>query len=563
MSMRKSTSKGKTLSQKFLILFTSMLGVLFIVLLVVVQAIAQVYSNEYINNDILSAHEDLEVELGDIFNEINYGYTRITQNDELEKLSQNTPYDEKKEVFKRIISSSSLSEDYLNVSASINDQYYSLNEGFDSPRLSLVESIKNGGNGLFIGDSSNNTLTVGRRFQSVAYGLEGYIVFYLSQERLDEIATRGNLGKGISRIIDSSYSVIASSNGEGNGSKIFEKDKYTLGQEEVYRKSVDGTPTLIAITKIDYQYEMGLYAVSEISVYSLQKDFLVLSIILACIAVIALIVSLVLSVYLAKNTTKPINKLSTELARVDFSADKPIFGIGTEGDEIYELEKSYNDMLERLFHLMRENEQNMETQRKLEIDALQMQINPHFLYNTLDAIAWMSKIKKQPEIEKLVMNLAKFFRLSLHKGDKYITISEEGELVEHFLEIEKIRFPNTIRYVNQIPEELGEYTTIKLILQPIVENSIKHGFAEKEGIGTITVSASRDGDDIYIVVSDDGKGFVVQEDFWTSTSKAPNGYGLRNVNERIRLEYGEGYGLTISSEPNKGTTVTAKIRKRL
>lgn len=226
-------------------------------------------------------------------------------------------------------------------------------------------------------------------------------------------------------------------------------------------------------------------------------------------------------------------------------------------------ERSYNEMLERLYGLMEENKQNMETQRKLEIDALQMQINPHFLYNTLDAIAWMSKIKKQPEIEKLVINLAKFFRLSLHKGAKYVKISEEAELVEHFLEIEKIRFPDTIRFVNEIPESIGNYTTIKLILQPIVENSIKHGFVEKDGIGTITLGASEEGNDVLITVSDDGCGFDVPDDFWSReiNPQAQGGYGLRNVNERIRLEYGEGYGLSVESQKGVGTKVMVRIKK--
>lgn len=139
-----------------------------------------------------------------------------------------------------------------------------------------------------------------------------------------------------------------------------------------------------------------------------------------------------------------------------------------------------------------------------------------------------------------------------------------GELnYAKFLEIEKVRFPDTIKYVNNIPDDIGDYLTVKLILQPIAENSIKHGFVGKEGIGTITVSAELDGDDILISVADDGVGFDIPEDFWSRRVDGPNGYGLRNVNERIRLEYGEGYGLTITSQKGVGTTVTARIKKRL
>ncbi|MDE7454547.1 MAG: sensor histidine kinase, partial [Clostridia bacterium] len=271
----------------------------------------------------------------------------------------------------------------------------------------------------------------------------------------------------------------------------------------------------------------------------------------------------ILSIRIAKSTVAPINELSDKLSKVDFSKPRNTLHMGEDGDELYDLERNYDEMLDRLYKLMEENNQNMETQRKLEIDALQMQINPHFLYNTLDAIAWMAKIKKQADIEKLVINLAKFFRLSLHKGDKYITIAEETELVEHFLEIEKIRFPNTINYVCNLPNSVKEYKTLKLILQPIVENCIKHGFANNSGAGTITVSAEEKGNDIVISVTDDGCGFDVPQDFWTKKSDKPNGYGLYNVNERIRLEYGEGYGLNVTSQVGVGTTVTATIKKQV
>lgn len=563
MNTRKSTIKRKTLTQKFVLIFALLLAILFVVLLAVVQIIAQVYTNKYVNNDILSAHADVDDEFTSLLDEINYGYTRLSKNDGLSSLASELSQDEANAVFLKIIADSALSDDYVNVALSVNGKYYAVNEQYDKPRKSFVNTLTNGGNKLYIGEVfKDGYISIGRRFQDLAHGLEGYVVFYISQEKINKTTQLGNLGKGTTRIVDLDFNIIASSDEKSVGSTIFEKDKYKI-DEETYRININGKPTLMAITLIDNQYEMDLYIVSEISVYSLQKDFFILDIVLAVIAVIALTASIILSVYLAKRTAKPIKELSVELAKVDFSSERSIFKVGTAGDELFELEKSYNDMLERLFMLMDENKQNMETQRKLEIDALQMQINPHFLYNTLDAIAWMSKIKKQHEIEWLVMNLAKFFRLSLHKGDKYIKIKEEVELVEHFLEIEKVRFPDTIKYVNNISEDIGDYLTVKLILQPIAENSIKHGFAGKEGIGTITVSAELDENDILISVSDDGIGFNVPEDFWSRQVDGPNGYGLRNVNERIKLEYGEGYGLSITSQKGVGTTVTARIKKRI
>ena len=543
-----------------------LLAILFTVLLAAVQIIAQVYTNKYVENDVVASHKDVQSEFTDVLNEINYGYTRIVQNERIGVLSQNIPRKDKQLDFEKIIRDSALSDDYLNVVLCIGQEIFSLNDGFDLPTESFAKTLENGGNGLFFGQESENgkCVQIGRRFQNPSYEQEGYAVFYVSQQKLDSICLLTAVSEGATRVLDSNYKVIASSTGNGAGATIFEKDNYLIGQKDAYRKRINGKNYLVAITLLDNQYNMGLYVVSEEEVFVVQKNYIVLSIVLACIALVAFVVAIVISVRLAKRTAEPINNLSKELGSVDFSSERTFFDIGNDGDEIYELERSYNEMLERLYDLMEENKQNMETQRKLEIDALQMQINPHFLYNTLDAIAWMSKIKKQPEIEKLVINLAKFFRLSLHKGAKYVKICEEAELVEHFLEIEKIRFPDTIRFVNEIPENIGKYTTIKLILQPIAENSIKHGFVEKDGIGTITLGAIEEGDDILITVSDDGCGFDVPNDFWTreiSTQSQGGGYGLRNVNERIRLEYGEGYGLSVESTKGVGTVVTARIKK--
>lgn len=204
------------------------------------------------------------------------------------------------------------------------------------------------------------------------------------------LATSSN---GVTRVLDSDYKVIASSQNSGAGDTIFEKENYLIGQKDAYRKQINGKKCLVAITPVDNQYDMGLYVVSEVEVVEIQKNYIVLSIVLACIALVTFVVAIVVSIRLAKRTAEPINNLSKELGSVDFSNERTFFNIGKDGDEIYELERSYNEMLERLYGLMEENKQNMETQRKLEIDALQMQINPHFLYNTLDAIAWMSKIK--------------------------------------------------------------------------------------------------------------------------------------------------------------------------
>ena len=228
-----------------------------------------------------------------------------------------------------------------------------------------------------------------------------------------------------------------------------------------------------------------------------------------------------------------------------------------EKDELFKLEEKYDEMINHIFDLMQKSREDAETQRKLELDTLQMQINPHFLYNTLDAVSWMAKLKKEPEIEKLAVNLAKFFRLSLHKGDKFITVGEELELTAHYLEIDKIRFPDKVKVRFETDESLVNYKVLKLILQPVVENAVKYAFVENKG--NLVIRTAYSGADIVF-----GVGFSTEGGIKSSKKKSElAGFGLKNVDERIKLEYGEGYGLQVFSQPGKGTKVVIRIAKRI
>jgi two-component system sensor histidine kinase YesM len=192
-----------------------------------------------------------------------------------------------------------------------------------------------------------------------------------------------------------------------------------------------------------------------------------------------------------------------------------------------------------------------------------MQINPHFLYNTLDTIAWLAKLKNEKDIENLVLSLAKFFRLSLHKGDKFIKIKEEVDLVKSFLEIEKIRFPELFDVEYEIADEVKEIETLKLIFQPIVENAIKHGFSDIDYRGKITIRAELKENDIFFEIEDNGKGFDADEDLFADDKLLTGlgGYGLKNVDERIKLEYGRDYGVSVLSVVGTGTKVQIKIKR--
>ncbi|WP_270170206.1 cache domain-containing sensor histidine kinase [Paenibacillus sp. SYP-B4298] len=263
-----------------------------------------------------------------------------------------------------------------------------------------------------------------------------------------------------------------------------------------------------------------------------------------------------LSFYIAGRITRPIAKLTEKIRSFGQHGLEPLPDTRVARDEISELEHSYYSMIERINHLIEENSEEKEKQRIMELTALQSQINPHFLYNTLDAIKWTARLKKQPEIEQMISALSTFFRISLHKGDKHIPLGEEVKLVQSFVTVEQFRFPDKFDVRYDIPEHLRNVRILKLILQPLVENAIKHGLSEKEGAGMIEVRCWEEANCLYLEVKDNGVGFEQNEDI-RSINKNPffqSGYGLRNVDERIKLEYGDDSSLSISSRRGEGTT---------
>ncbi len=206
--------------------------------------------------------------------------------------------------------------------------------------------------------------------------------------------------------------------------------------------------------------------------------------------------------------------------------------------------------------------------RKAEFDLLQSQINPHFLYNTLDAIVWSAEAGNQKQVVSMVGNLSDFFRLSLNKGKENVLIREELQHVRSYLEIQHIRYQDILTFEINVPEEFNEYKIPKLTIQPIVENALYHGIKNKRGGGKSTIYAEEKRDHYTIVVEDTGKGMdeerlrQVRKAIRNGTPEKSVVYGLYNVNERIRLNFGEGYGIHLESVLNKGTRVRIRLPKK-
>ena len=207
--------------------------------------------------------------------------------------------------------------------------------------------------------------------------------------------------------------------------------------------------------------------------------------------------------------------------------------------------------------------------RKAEFELLQAQINPHFLYNTLDAIVWSAEAGNQKQVIQMVGSLSDFFRTSLNRGREIVTVREDLQHVCSYLEIQKIRYMDILEYEILVPEELNDYRIPKITLQPLVENALYHGIKNKRGGGKITLRGHEEKDFFTIEVEDNGIGMTEERLLAVRkglSEKAPQEselYGLYNVNERIRLNFGDEYGIVISSEHEEGTVVEVRLPKIL
>lgn len=256
-----------------------------------------------------------------------------------------------------------------------------------------------------------------------------------------------------------------------------------------------------------------------------------------------------------------LSQVTHEIAQGDFSvrADE-------KGDrELGALAASVNNMAEHLSVMVMQIREDERKMRKAELRLLQEQINPHFLYNTLDAIVWMIEDGKSEQAENMVVSLSTFFRTVLSRGREFISIREEVQHIRSYLEIQKARYQDILSYEIQVAPELYPYEILKMTLQPLVENALYHGVKNKRSGGLIRISGERDGKLIRFKVEDDGIGMNaealthLQEEIRRPCKETDTGFGMANVNERIRMNFGADYGLMIESEEGKGTRVWVTI----
>jgi two-component system sensor histidine kinase YesM len=281
----------------------------------------------------------------------------------------------------------------------------------------------------------------------------------------------------------------------------------------------------------------------------------------------AVIFAVVAAWELSRSIYIPIKKLhdvTTTITKNDLQAL-----VNSENvDEITELGMSFNIMIGKIRELLDAKIKEQENLKKAELRALQAQINPHFLYNTLDTIIWMAEVQKTEQIVEIVGALSSFFRISLSKGKDWITIAEEVERIRSYLTIQRMRYSDIMDYKIEVDDNVANFTILKLVLQPLVENALYHGIKNKRQGGTIWVRArAKNENEILLEVEDNGMGFTPQkltqlrEELADESGdiRMESGFGLDNVNKRIRLYYGKPYGISVKSEYSAGTCVTLVI----
>lgn len=320
----------------------------------------------------------------------------------------------------------------------------------------------------------------------------------------------------------------------------------------------DGASRIYSIKDTDFGWKIvGVFYENELvdNKKQMQLSFAVAG--LLCLGL-----GVLFSVVISRNLTRPIKKLQEKMMEVEkgnFDIRVPV----GHSREISGLARSFNVMVSKVKELMRQIMVEQEFKRKSELNALQAQINPHFLYNTLDSIIWMAESKKHDEVILMTSALARLFRASLSKGKELIPIATEMEHITNYLKIQQMRYQDKIRYTLDIDPELYSYLTLKVLLQPLVENAIYHGIKNKEGPGTITITGVHEDYMIVFQVMDDGIGMdeAKVETLLTSSggNQSRNSVGITNVHQRIQLYFGADYGLSYTSEPGAGTCVKLLI----
>ncbi len=368
---------------------------------------------------------------------------------------------------------------------------------------------------------------IGQRGYCYIIDEEGSIIYH-TQQRLISSEIKEETTTEISQMLDGSY--------------IREDEIYTLHTLEHQQWRVVG---------VSYTEEMITSKVERMQIITI------------VILVMLVFTSFGIGILFARVFSRPAQKLQSAMEDFEMNAEEFVYQSVEGTKEIVQLSDSFGHMVVRIQHLMEKAREEEITLRKTELNALQSQINPHFLYNTLDSIAWMCEEKRTDEAVEMVNSLAKLFRISISRGHELITIENEVKHATSYLKIQNYRYRNQFTYKLDVDETCKGYLCNKITLQPIIENCIYHGLDRMVDQGEIHIMISQTEKEIIMVVEDNGVGMTKEqiEEILQKEVSDKAGIGIKNVHDRIRIYFGDEYGLHIESELDEGTKVIIRMPK--
>ena len=390
----------------------------------------------------------------------------------------------------------------------------------------------------------------------------GYMIMVLKEDAIKKIYEHINFGEGANiYLVDKRQRVLSSQfeNLQLLDEEMMGKIEQSKQSREIYFTYNKGYEKFLVISQIIKTY--GINFVVTIPYEYLLKEIMqiigqVISIIIVCF-----ILSICISKVICKSITEPLKKLQGYISSSMEEKFEMIL-IDESSDELGVLSRNYVQITEEMHQMIKTIEKNEKERLNLEINMLQAQINPHFLFNTLNSLRWISMMSGAESVSQGILALSCLLKNTIIQKADYITIKSELENVGNYMLIQKLRYGDSFKLVMEVTEPILRCKTLKFILQPIVENAIIHGIRNENSLLTITIRLRESQDDIVFEVSDDGKGFDIEEvERIEQKDIKLSGIGIHNVKDRIRLHFGEKYSVNIESEIGKGTLVTLHIPK--
>lgn len=384
---------------------------------------------------------------------------------------------------------------------------------------------------------------------------------YSSMEQLLEKANTGNASEYL-YLMDGDGEIIYHPKQKMIYANLYqENNRETSGWEDgSHREYYQGENRLVTVKTISYT---GWKIVSVVPMSAFNMGMYETRLFFVLLLILSMLMIIFLNQMVSSSIAKPLEKLNDSVKEWEAGNMQPDIYIGGF-TEVEHLGRTLKSTVEQIRKLMDDVLLEQEEKRKSELDALQSQINPHFLYNTLESITWMIEGERYEDAVFMISQLASLFRISLSKGKTIIRVEDEIKHAQNYMNIQKIRYKNRFQVDFQIADEIKDCCTVKLIVQPLLENAIYYGVEGMDDEGEIHVVGYRDGDDVCIEVQDNGLGMPEEmvEKLLTENEHVPkhgSGVGVINVHNRIRIRFGEQYGLEIESEPDEGTTVRIRI----